>query len=90
MDKKNRFGNQRSRHMMQNEQIFLLHRAIKAARRQLLDYFQLRYGQTKEWHELRSKILEIFGSDGLERHFSRLGDSQGHGDFETIPPKSRT
>ena len=41
--------------------------AISSARRQLLDLLQAAFGHTPAWKGVRSRVLKVFGRDGLER-----------------------
>ncbi len=39
---------------------------IAKARKQVLDLIQTTYGHTPQWNHVRSRLLKIFGRDGLE------------------------
>ncbi len=54
------------------------HQSLKFARRQLLDLLQATYGHEPSWRNVRSRILKIFGRDGLESIFLQQRE-QGSG-----------
>ncbi len=71
---------------MHDDKISQIHRAVRATRRQLLDFFESRYGHTSDWPTIRHRLLDVFGADGLERFFQGTGNSQGFGNESDITP----
>jgi len=55
--------------MTDKRQLKEIHLAIRSARRQMLDFLEIRFGNVEEWPEIRGRVFQIFGNDGLERFF---------------------
>lgn len=71
--------------MATNSDIEILLNHIKQTRRQLLDILDVAYRNGPQWPFVRSRILKLFGRDGLEgavrslpaNHAGSIGSIQG-------------
>lgn len=64
---------------MSNNELETIRMAISATRRRILDLVESAYGETPKFPFVRSRLLGLFGRDGLEGAIQQLNLNQRTG-----------